>query len=81
MTVELDHIVRSGEPQLRARGIESRSVITVRHPRGSYIVSPLLSLEVATPENQYRYVISKLPSDMHESTDKVSQEFRLTSGS
>ena len=39
MLVELDHIVRSGEPYLRTRGmITSRSVNKVRHPRGGYIV-------------------------------------------
>ena len=30
-------------------------VCMVRHPRGSYIVSPLLSLEIATPENKEMY--------------------------
>ena len=53
MVVDLDHILRSGEPYLRARGLMSRSVHTLRHPRGSYIVSPFLSLEVATPENKW----------------------------
>ena len=49
--VELDHVVRSGEHSLRARGMISRRVhmYMLRHPRGSYIVSPLLSLEVSTP--------------------------------
>ena len=28
------------------------SVYMVRHPQGSYIVNPLLYLEVATPENE-----------------------------
>ena len=31
--------------------IVSRSAYTVRHPRGSYIIYPLLSLEATTPEN------------------------------
>ena len=35
----------------------SRRVHTVRHPRGSCIVSPLLSLEVATPQNKSTTVI------------------------
>ena len=32
--------------------IVPRGVYMVRHPGGSYIVNPLLSLEVATPENK-----------------------------
>ena len=32
--------------------IVSRSVYMVKHPQGSYVVNPLLSLEVATPENK-----------------------------
>ena len=51
MVVELDYSVRSGELQLRATGAISRGVRVVRHPQGSYIVSPSLPLEVATPEN------------------------------
>ena len=34
--------------------IVSRSVYMVRHPRGSYTVHPLLSLDVATSENKYQ---------------------------
>ena len=48
----------------------------VRHPRGSYIATPLLSLEVATPENIYIiyiYIYSTLSS--------VCKKVRLTSGS
>ena len=46
MVTELDHVVRGGEPRLRTRGmVASRSVKRVRHPRGSHIVNPLLSLE------------------------------------
>ena len=52
IVVELDHSVRSGEPELLARWVVTRSVHVVRHPRGSYIVSPLLPLDVATPENK-----------------------------
>ena len=38
MVIELDHIVRGGEPYLHTRGmIASHSVNMVRHPRGSYI--------------------------------------------
>ena len=51
MVVELDTIVRIEEPFFRARGIGSSSLCMVRYPRGSYIVSPLLCLGVATPEN------------------------------
>ena len=51
LTVELDHFFVWGEASLRTRGMMvSRSVYMVRHPRGSYAVSPLLSLEMATPE-------------------------------
>ena len=53
MVIELDHIVRGGEPYLRTRGmIASRSVNMVRHPRGSYIVIPIAVSGVATPENK-----------------------------
>ena len=52
MVIEFDHIVRGGEPQLRTRGmIASRSMNTVRHPRGSYMVIIAVS-GVATPENK-----------------------------
>ena len=53
MTVtELDHSVRGGEPQLRARGmIASHSVDMLRHPRRSFIVIPIAISGVATPEN------------------------------
>ena len=37
--------------------------------RGSYIASPLLSLEAPTPE--HKKIISRLPLDMQESTHKV----------
>ena len=39
------------------------------HPRGGYIVSLMLSLEVATPEN--KEMNSKLPSNMQEKTHKA----------
>ena len=52
MVLELDLVARSGEPQLRARGVISRSLHMVRPPRGSFIVYPLLSLEVVTTENK-----------------------------
>ena len=51
--VELDHVVRGGEPQPRTRGmITSRSVNMIRHPRDSYIVIPIAVSGVATPENK-----------------------------
>ena len=34
------------------KGVLSCSVLMVRHPPGSCMVSPLLSLEVAAPENE-----------------------------
>ena len=52
--IELDNIVRGGEPKLRTRGIiASRSVNTLRHPRGGYIGIPKIKTVagVATPEN------------------------------
>ena len=53
MVIELDHIVRGGEPYLCARGvIASCSVNMVRHPRGSYIVIPIALSVVATSENK-----------------------------
>ena len=51
--VAVDHIVRGGELYVRTRGmIALRSVNMVRHPRGSYIVIPILVSGVATPENK-----------------------------
>ena len=65
--------VRGGEPLLLTRGmIGSLSVYgTVRHPRGNYVVTPLLSLEVATPENK----------SIHSTLSSICKEVRLTSGS
>ena len=51
IVIDLYYIVRGGEPQLRARGmIASGSVNTARHPRGSYIVIPIVVSRVTTPE-------------------------------
>ena len=53
MIIELDRIVRSGEPYVRTKGvIASRSVNVVRHSRGSYIAIPIAVSGVATPENK-----------------------------
>ena len=53
LAVELDHLRGVETFLLRTRGlVVSRSVNMVRHPRGSYIVLPLLSLDVAIPENK-----------------------------
>ena len=71
MAVEFNRIVRLGEPSLRARGMISRSVPMIRHPWRNCMVSPLLSLEVATPENNP--ISSKLSSDKQESTHKVGK--------
>ena len=60
MVVELNHIVRGGEPHLCANVVISCSVYMVRHPQGSYIVYPLLPpLDVAIPEKK---LLSKLLS-------------------
>ena len=53
IVIELDRIVRGGEPLLRTRGmVASHSVNMVRHPQGSYIVIPIAVSGVATPENK-----------------------------
>ena len=52
MVVELDHIVRGGEPQPRTRGMIACSVNMVRHPPGRYILISIAVSEVATPENK-----------------------------
>ena len=53
MVVELDYVVRGGEPYLRTRGmVAQRSVNIGRPPRGSYIVLPIAASGVATPENK-----------------------------
>ena len=41
--------MRGEQPLLRTGGM---NVYMVRHPRSSYVVNPVLSLEVATPENK-----------------------------
>ena len=50
--------------------IGSRSVYQVMHPRGSYIVYPLLSMEVATPENK----------SANSTSSSTCKKVRLTSG-
>ena len=50
VVIELDHIVRGGEPYLRTRGmVASHTVNIVRDPRGRYIVRPIAVSGVATP--------------------------------
>ena len=44
VVVEVDQVVKSGEILSPSKGSEIISVHMVRHPRGSYITSPLLSL-------------------------------------
>ena len=57
MVIELNNIVRGGEPELRTRGmIVLRSVNMVRHPQGSYIVMPIAVSGVATPENRSQLI-------------------------
>ena len=46
MVIELDHIVKVGEPK-PARMVASRSVNMVRHSRGSYTVIPIAAFGVA----------------------------------
>ena len=48
----------------------------VRHPRGSYIVTPLLSLEVATPEN--KSIHSTLSSICKSASKAVLSRMQLT---
>ena len=61
--------VRGGETQLRTGGmIVPRSAYVVRHPRGSYIVYPLLSLEATTPQNK---LIHWTLSSMYKSASKA----------
>ena len=53
MVVELGHIVRGGEPELRTRGmIATRNVNMVRHPRGSYIAIPIALLSPTGPHQK-----------------------------
>ena len=65
--------VRAGEPNniLHTRERSDHVVFVVRHPRGSYIVTSLLSLEVATSKNKSIY--STLSS--------ICRKVRLTGGS
>ena len=69
--------VRGGETQLRTGGmIVPRSAYVVRHPRGSYIVYPLLSLEATTPQNK---LIHWTLSSMYKSASKaVLSRMQLT---
>ena len=52
MVIELDHIVRGGEPLLRRGMIATCSVNMVRHPQGSYIVILIAVSGVAAPGNK-----------------------------
>ena len=55
MVVELDHIVRGGETEVRTRGmIASRSVRTVRHPQGSFTAHPVLVSGFGNPGKQVK---------------------------
>ena len=70
MVIELDNIVRGGEPSLRTREmIASRSVNMVRHPRGSCIVIPIAISGVVTPEKKFNSLT--LSSTSKESRHKV----------
>ena len=67
--------VRAAEPLLRTRGMlvscSVFQVYMVRHPRGSYIVTPLLSLEVTTQDNK----------SIHPTLSSICKEIRRTSDS
>ena len=70
--------VRGAEPFIRTRrSIVSRTVYLVvyiymaRRPRGSYLVYPLLSLDVPTPESK----------SVHSTLSSICEKVRLTSGS
>ena len=63
---------------LSLRMIVSRTVYMSRRPRGSYIVYPSLSLEVATPENKY-FLIRRCHSYARKSASKpVHGRMQLT---
>ena len=63
MAIEVDHIVRGGEPEVRTRGmVASRSVNVVRHPRGSYRVILFAGSEVATGHTRKQSSSLALPS-------------------
>ena len=53
----VDHVVRGGEPSLRARGmIAPRCVKMVKHPRGSYTVLTTVSGSESTRKKSNSYV-------------------------
>ena len=66
----VDHIVRGAQPYLHARGVVVAHIVYMfKEPRGSYMVYPLLSLDVATPENRSSH--STLVIRLQESRHKV----------
>ena len=79
MVIELDHIARGGEPLLRTREmLASRSVNIVRHPRGSYIVTPFCLWSGHTRKQSNSLA---LPSTSQESRRKVPNSvFRAVLG-
>ena len=52
LVVELDHLCEVKNLYSAQGECSYHVVFMVRHPRGNFIVLPLLSLEVATPENK-----------------------------
>ena len=75
LAVELDKFC-GVENNNSAQGERSYHVMytpedVVKHPRGSYIVTPLLFLEVATPESE----------SIHSTMSSICKKVRLKSGS
>ena len=73
LTAELDHFVRGGEALLRTRGMmgsRKRFWQGTHEAVTRYMVTPLLSLEVATPESK----------SIHSTLSSICKKVRLTSG-
>ena len=70
LAVELDRLC-GVEFKGNDRTTQCDSVYMVRPPRGSYTVYPMLSLEVATPQNK----------SIHSTLLSICKKVRLTSGS
>ena len=77
MVIELDNLVRGGEPYLRTRGMfVSRIVNMARRPRGSFIVIPIAVSGMATPENKVtRWSLSSIKKKIIIGTRRPSPSY------
>ena len=70
--------VRGGEPSPRKREWSDHVVFMVRYPWGSYILTPLVSLEVATPEIKSKIIRRCHPYARKSASQAVLSRMQLT---